>query len=319
MKYRELGRTGLKVSEVGFGCWAIGGTSYGPTKDEESLEALEVAFKHGVNFYDTADTYGHGHSEKLIAQFLKNKSREKVIIATKAGWDFYQGGSRKNFDPNYLRFACEASLKRLAIDAIDLYQLHNPSLELIERGEIVGVLEGLKKKGSIRFIGISVHTENEALAALKDKRVDSLQILFNLLDQRMAAHVFEEAKKNHIGIVVREPLACGILTGKYRPEHIFAKDDHRRRYTREKIELDLKKLERIKTILTTNRLSLTRAALEYVLEFDAVSSVIPGAKNKTQILENMLASENPSLRIEEASHLRDLYQREEIFQKGLSG
>jgi len=116
MKYRELGRTGLRVSEIGFGCWAIGGTSYGPTRDEESLEALQTAWEHGVNFYDTADTYGHGHSEELIAQFLRDKPRDQVVIASKAGWDFYHpGGSRKNFELQYIRFACEESLKRLKV------------------------------------------------------------------------------------------------------------------------------------------------------------------------------------------------------------
>src|SRR3989338_4297843 len=156
MKYRVLGKTGLKISEIGFGCWAIGGTSYGPTKDEDSLQALETAWERGVNFYDTADTYGHGHSEELLAKFLKGKPRDKVIIASKAGWDFYHGGSRKNFDSDYLRFACDESLKRLGVDTIDLYQLHNPSLELIKEGRVVNVLEELKRAGKIRFIGISI-------------------------------------------------------------------------------------------------------------------------------------------------------------------
>jgi aryl-alcohol dehydrogenase-like predicted oxidoreductase len=317
MQYRTLGRTGLNVSEIGFGCWAIGGTSYGPTKDEESLEALETAWEHGVNFYDTADTYGHGHSETLLAQFLKKKPHHEIILATKVGWDFYHGGSKKNFDPDYIRFACEESLKRLAIETIDLYHLHNPSLELIQQGEAIGVLERLKAEGKIRFIGISIHKEEEGLVALRDGRADTLQLIFNLLDQRMVARVFPEAKSKGIGIIAREPLACGILTGKYTAAHEFSKDDHRRRWTKEKLALDLKKLERLKTTLPTKRLSLVRAALEYVLDFEEVATVIPGAKTKAQVLENLLASEDPELRIEEASHLRDLYHREEIFKTGL--
>ena len=316
MKYRTLGRTGLKVSEIGFGCWAIGGTSYGPTRDEDSLEALETAWEHGVNFYDTADTYGHGHSEELVARFLKNKNRSEVVLATKAGWDFYHGGSRKNFDPAYLRFACEESLKRLGIETIDLYQLHNPSLELIQRGEIAGVLEELKTQGKIRFIGISVHKEKEALTAIEDGRVDTLQLIFNLLDQRMAEKIFLLAKGKRIAVIAREPLACGLLTGKYTAGHEFAKDDHRRRWTREKKETDLKKIEAVKAVLATRRLSLTRAALEYILDFDAVSTVIPGAKTRAQVLENLLAAEDPKLRIEETSHLRDLYLREPMFKEG---
>ncbi len=317
MKYRTLGRTDLKVSALGFGCWAIGGTSYGPTRDEESLEALETAWEHGVNFFDTADTYGHGHSETLLAKFLQGKNRSKIVLASKAGWDFYHGGSRKNFDPDYIRFACDESLKRLGIETIDLYQLHNPSLELIKQGEIVGVLEELKSQGKIRFIGISVHKEEEALAAIEDGRVDTLQLIVNLLDQRMSEKVFPLSGEKKIGIIAREPLACGLLTGKYAADHEFRKDDHRRRWSREKKEADLKKIDAFKAILATRRLSLTQASLEYILDFDAVSTVIPGAKTKPQVLENLLAVEDPKLRIEEASHLRDLYLREPIFKEGL--
>jgi aryl-alcohol dehydrogenase-like predicted oxidoreductase len=315
MKHRQLGRTGLKVSEIGFGAWAIGGTSYGPTRDEESLEALETAWKCGVNFYDTADTYGHGHSEELIAQFLKGKPKEKIIVATKAGWDFYHGGSKKNFDPEYIRFACEESLKRLGVESLDLYQLHNPNLELILRGDTVGILEKLKRAGKIRFIGISVHKEEEALAALEDSRIDTLQIAFNLIDQKMAERVFPKAKEKNIGVIVREPLACGLLTGKYKPDQTFVKTDHRNRWTKEKLELELQKIEKLKSILATTRLTITRAALEYVLDFDSVSCVIPGAKSKAQVLENVEASKNPLLRIEESYHLRELYHREDLFKK----
>ncbi|MCM8775277.1 MAG: aldo/keto reductase [Candidatus Omnitrophica bacterium] len=317
MKYRLLGRTGLNVSEMGFGCWAIGGTGYGPTNDEDSLEALETAWNHGVNFFDTADVYGNGHSENLLACFLKNKPRDQIIIATKVGWDFYHGGNRKEFSAEYIHFACGESLKRLGVDTVDLYQLHNPSEDLIRQGEIVGILEDLKKQGKIRFIGISVHTESEGLCAIADERVDSVQVPFNLLDQRMSTRVFEESKKKNTGVIVREPLACGILTGKYHAGHMFAKNDHRRRWPRTKLELDLQKIDLIKTVLSTHRLPLTQAALEYILDFDAVSTVIPGAKTKAQVQENLKASEDPELRIEEASLLRDLYNRKEIFQRGL--
>jgi len=315
MRTRALGRTGLQVSEVGFGCWAIGGTSYGPTRDEESLEALETAFGRGVNFFDTADTYGHGHSEELLAKFLKGKPRGKVILATKVGWDFYHGGSKKNFDPDYIRFACGESLKRLGIETIDLYQLHNPSLALIQRGETVGVLEGLRKEGKIRFIGISVHQEEEALRAAADGRVDTLQLVFNLLDPQMESRVFPAAKEKNTGIIAREPLACGVLTGKYSAGHEFSKDDHRRRWMKDKLERDLEKVEKLKAVLAAKRISPVQAALEYVLGFDAVSTVIPGAKTKAQVLENIQASANPVLRVEEARHLRDLYPREEIFRQ----
>lgn len=318
MKYRQLGRTGLQVSEIGFGCWAIGGTSYGPTKDSESLEALETAWDHGVNFFDTADTYGHGHSEDLLAKFLKNKLRDKVVVASKVGWDFYHpGGSRKNFGLDYIRFAIDESLKRLEIKYLDLYQLHNPSLELIREGKIIGVLEELKQQGKIRFIGISIHKEEEALAAIDDGRVDALQLVFNLLDQKMADRVFAYAQDKNIGVIVREPLACGFLTGKYTADHVFAKDDHRRRWLKDKLENEMKKIEQIKTALPSGRVSLTQAALEFVLGFDEVSVVIPGAKTREQVLQNLLAAEHPCLRAQEAFNLRELYKREDLFKRSL--
>lgn len=319
MRYRVLGRTGLDVSEIGFGCWAIGGTSYGPTKDEESLQALETAWQNGVNFFDTADTYGHGHSEDLLARFLKGKSREKIILATKAGWDFYDGrGSRKNFDPAYLRMACEKSLKRLHVEAIDLYQLHNPSLELIQKGEVISVLENLKKEGKIRFIGISIHTEEEALAAMKDQRVDALQLVFNLLDQRMGRRVFSQATKEKVGLIIREPLACGLLSGKYQAGHEFLKTDHRRRYSQEKMAHEIQKVEMIRRILSEHhRLSLACAALEYILAYEEISTVIPGAKTPAQVLENIQATKNPRLRAQEVFLLREMAQREEVFNKHL--
>lgn len=315
MKYRKLGRTGLEVSEIGFGSWAIGGTSYGPTDDIQSLQALEAAWQGGVNFFDTADTYGHGHSEELLARFFKGKERSKFILASKAGWDFYHGGNKKNFKPEYIRFACDESLKRLNFDFIDLYQLHNPSLELILNGEPVSILDDLKKQGKIRFIGISVHSEEDALAAIGDPRVDTVQLIFNLLDQKMLEKVFPLAQEKNIAVIVREPLACGILTGKYKAGHKFVKTDHRNRWTEEKLELELEKISKIKNILSTERLSLSRAALEFVLDQEAVSTVIPGAKTATQVEENLKSSNDPQLRIQESFHLKEIYQREEIFKR----
>ena len=317
MKYRTLGKTGLRVSEIGFGCWAIGGSGYGPTKDEESLEALEFAFQNGVNFFDTADTYGHGHSENLLARFLKSKDRDEVIIASKVGWDFYHGASRKNFDRDYIRFACDESLKRLGVDVIDVYQLHNPKLDLIKKSEGIGVLDTLKKEGKIRFVGVSVHTEEEALACIQNPLVDSVQLVFNLIDQRMSERVFPEAKKTSTGIIVREPLACGLLSGKYPVGHEFEKTDHRRRWMPERRALDVEKIQKLKQVLSTERLSLAQASLEYILDHEEVSTVIPGAKTKQQAKENIQASSNPRLRIEESDHLRELYLRTPVFKKFL--
>lgn len=315
MKYRILGRTGLSVSEIGFGAWAIGGASYGPTRDEDSVEALASAWEHGVNFFDTADIYGNGHSEELIGKFLKGH-RGQAVIATKAGWDFYHGGVKKNFDPDYLRFACEESLKRLQTDWIDLYQLHNPTLEMIEQGEVFQVLDELKSSGKIRFYGVSVYVSREAQAVIRSGKPDAIQLIFNLIDQRPVAEVFPEAEAKGVGVIAREPLACGLLTGKYSAESRFPKNDHRNRWARERMASDLKKLERLKSLLPAHRVPLVQAALEFILSFEAVSVVIPGAKTKAQVLEHVQASEAPELRIQEISLLRQAYAQEEMFQTG---
>lgn len=335
MKERSLGQTGLKVSEIGLGCWAIGGNSYGDVRDEDSLEALETAWASGVNCFDTADIYGEGHSEILIGKFLKGKPRDKIFLATKAGWDFYPAGSktfpwgaeipgkdhravhRKNFDPAHLRFACDQSLKRLGVGTIDLYQLHNPSSEQIRRGEAVGALERLKKEGKIRFIGISVHTEAEALAALDDPRVEALQVIFNLLDRRMKAKVFPEASRKGVGVLAREPLASGLLTGKYAPDHAFPKNDHRRRWVAEKRALDWEKIQKLQAALKDQNISLQQAALEYILTFEAVTSVIPGAKTKAQVAENLTASVAPRLTRATVAAFEALYDTEPVFREGL--
>jgi len=336
MKERRFGKTGLRVSEIGFGCWAIGGNAYGPVRDKDSLEALAAAWDFGVNFFDTADTYGEGHSEALLGKFLKDRPRDRLTLATKCGWDFYassqkpasllQGspeklnhaGHRKNFDTGYIRFACEQSLKRLGTDVIDLFQLHNPSLELIRKGDLVSVLEGLRKEGKIRFIGISVHTEEEALAALEDPRVQAIQIIFNLLDQRMAAKVLPEAEKKDVGVIVREALASGLLSGNYAPSHEFPKDDHRRRWVPEKREADWQKIQWIQKTLGSGTAPLAKAALEFTLAFGAVSTVIAGAKTRAQVMQNGEASLRPELSPEDIVRLKEIYNQEEIFRKGLN-
>lgn len=317
LKKRRLGKTDLQVSEIGFGCWAIGGSGYGATDDTESLAALELAWKKGVNFYDTADTYGQGHSEALIGQFLKDKPRDEVIIASKVGWDFYHGGSKKNFEPDYIEFACDKSLERLGVDSIDLYQLHNPILEVIEKGACLDALEELKRKGKIKHIGVSIHRESEGLALIESGRVDALQLVFNLIDQKMSQRLFAAAKAADVGIIAREPLACGILTEKYDLDHVFEKDDHRRRWTKEKRASDLKKIEVLKKVLATGRISVARASLEFVLDHEEVGVVIPGIKTKKQLLENLAASTDPLLRSQESYHLREIYQREDVFKEDL--
>src|SRR5215472_11683880 len=217
MKYRVLGKTGLKVSEVGFGAWAIGGNaygnSYGPTDDTESLQAIGRALELGCNFFDTADVYGHGHSEELLGQALQGH-RSELVIATKVGGDFYHGNPRMNFTPDYLEFALGKSCERLQTDYVDLYQLHNPPMQLIRDGRMFKTLEKLKASGRIRSYGISIHDPQEGIQAMKNKDIGAIQVVFNLLRQEAKNQLFREATQENVGIIAREPLANGFLTGK---------------------------------------------------------------------------------------------------------
>jgi len=318
MNKRNLGKTGLKVPEMGMGCWAIGGVGYGPVSEADALSAIEAAWGGGMRFFDTADTYGEGRSEKLVGQFLNLKPRNEAVIATKVGWDFYHGGHKKNFDPSYIRFACDESLKRLSIEAIDFLQLHNPNLEILKKGEAFQAVLELKRKGKIRFAGLSLHTTEEALWALENlSELDSLQVIYNILDQRMRSQVFPLAKKKGVALIVREPLASGMLSGKYTPEHVFTKDDHRRRYSKEKLKADCEKMKLIGDLLHGAPISLARAALEFVLGEPEVSVVIPGAKNAEQVLWNREATQKLVLNPDTLSDLKHLFEIEPLFREHL--
>lgn len=317
MNHRKLGRTGLEVSELGFGAWAIGGTSYGPTDDRQSLQALEYAFHEGINFFDTADTYGHGHSETLIGEVFKAPSkRRQIVIASKAGWDFYHGASKKNFSPDYIRYACGQSLKRLKTDFIDLYQLHNPKLEEIEDGTVFKTLGELRKEGKIRFWGVSIHVSREGAAVIGEGSSDTIQAIYNLLDQRTGEELIPLCEEHEIGLIAREPLACGLLTGKYALESHFLKNDHRNRWPREYVETELRKIERLKTVFDESRVSLKQAAIEFVLSERAVSVVIPGIKTREQVRDHLRAVRQPSLKPEELSGIKALFSEDALFQTG---
>jgi len=315
MNYRTLGRTGLRVSEIGFGSWAIGGTSYGTTSDKESLDALASALDHGVNFFDTADIYGGGHSEELIGRILKGK-RDQVVIATKGGWDYSSGAGKQNYDPKYIRDAIDRSLKRLGIDTIDVYQLHNPPDQLLDHfSSLFDMLEEEKKKGKIRFIGVSIYVPKQGIAWVMTNRVDTIQCIYNLIDQRIENEFLPLAQQKNIGIIAREPLNCGILTGKYTEKSEFPKNDHRRRWTRDKIALDLKKMGIFRESLPEFVKYPVRFSLAFVLSHPAVSTVIPGAKNPAQVIDNISASEQP-LDPKISEKIRKIYQSQEIFSQG---
>jgi aryl-alcohol dehydrogenase-like predicted oxidoreductase len=317
MQYRKLGRTGWKVSSISFGCWAIGGT-WGPVDDSESLKALHRAVELGVNFFDTADVYGDGHSEQLLAQLRKERS-ETIYIATKAGRRLNphtaQGYNREN-----LTAFVERNLKNLDTETIDLLQLHCPPTEVYDIPEVFGILDDLVKHGKIHYYGVSVEKIEEALKAIEYPNVQTVQIIFNMFRHRPSELFFEQAKKHNIGILARVPLASGMLTGKFKPDSAFAPDDHRsfnrhgeyfdRGETFSGVDYNtgLKAVEELKAVCPAG-MSLAQFALRWILMFDAVTCVIPGAKRPSQVEQNCAAADLPALSEDAMAAVQKIYDK----------
>ncbi len=310
MRYRPLGRTGLKVSEVGFGAWAIGGNahgnSYGPTEDAESIRAVRRALDLGCNFFDTADVYGWGHSEELLGKALEGH-REEVVVATKVGGDFYHGGVRLNFRPDYIAFALERSLQRLRTDHVDLYQLHNPPLEVLYDEAVLGVLEELKAKGRVLHYGISIHEPEEGTMAMDTGRFEALQLPFNAMRQEWIQEVLPRAAKEGVGVIAREPLANGFLTGKYDERSTFVAGDIRHHWPPRMVAACAQAARRMATAVGSAAETSSGAALKFVLAFPQVSTTIPGAKTVAQVEENTAAGDGKPLGEQGVATLRRLY------------
>lgn len=300
MKYRRLGKTGYKISEVGFGAWAIG-ADWGKTDDRASLKALHGAADAGVNFFDTADVYGDGHSEKLIARFLRErKGKSRIYVATKAGRrlspHLAEGYTGKNIE----KFI-DRSLKNLKVNTLDLLQLHCPPNDVYYDPVMFDSLERLKKKGKIKHFGVSVEKVEQAIKAIEYSGVSSVQIIFNIFRQRPKDLFFGLAKKKDVGIIARIPLASGLLTGKYTLNSKFDRSDHRN-YNREGRYFDVgetfagvdyatgvkavKKLEKIKP----KDFSMPQLAIRFILDHPEVSTTIPGGKTPEQVLDNTKTS-----------------------------
>lgn len=317
MQYRVLGRTGWKVSALSFGAWAIGGT-WGPVKDAESLAALHRAIELGVNFFDTADVYGDGHSERLLAQ-LRREHKETIYIATKAGRRLDQqtaaGYNRAN-----LTVFVERSLKNLNTEALDLLQLHCPPTQVYYMPEVFGILDDLIAAGKVRYYGVSVEKVEEALKAIEFPNVQSVQLIFNMFRLRPIELLFDQVLKRKVGILARVPLASGLLTGKLKPGNTFASDDHRaynragesfdRGETFSGVDYDigLQAVDELKAICPAG-MSMTQFALRWVLMFEAVTCAIPGAKRPSQAEENFAAADLPPLSDTTLAQVRSIYDR----------
>ena len=317
MNYRTLGRTGWKVSEISFGAWAIGG-AWGHVSDEDALAALHHAIDAGVNFIDTADVYGDGRSERLIAK-LRKARREEILVATKAGRrlprQVVDGYTRQN-----LTAWVEESLRNLTVDSLDLLQLHCPPTEVYYRPEIFAVLDDLVRAGKIRYYGVSVEKVEEALKAIEFPNVQTVQIIFNCFRQRPAELFFPQAKQKQVGILARVPLASGLLTGKFARDAAFAAEDHRsfnrhgeafdvgETFSGVDFETGLEAVEEIRSVLPDG-VSPTQFALRWILMFDAVTCAIPGGKRPEQVADNCHASDLPPLTPDAMSAIRSIYDR----------
>jgi len=317
MRYRPLGRTGWNVSEISFGAWAIGG-AWGSVDDTESRAALDHAIESGVNFIDTADVYGMGRSERLIAQ-LKRDHKEQIIVATKAGRRLSPHTAAGYNEANLTAFI-EDSLKNLATDCLDLVQLHCPPTDVYYRPELFGFLDRLREAGKIRHYGVSVERVEEALKAIEYPGVETVQIIFNCFRQRPADLFFEQAAKRQVGILARVPLSSGMLTGKLTRDSQFAADDHRNfnrhgesfdvgeTFSGVDYETSLAAVEEIRALLPPN-VSMAQFALRWILMFPAVTCAIPGGKRPSQVADNCTASDLPPLSDATMNAIRDIYEK----------
>ena len=299
MNYREFSNLGWKVSEIGIGCWAIG-SEWGDVSVEDAKEALYSSINNGINFFDTADVYGDGRSEKIISEVLKN-SNEQIYVATKAGRRLNPHNA-DGYNLKNIEGFIDRSLINLGVDIIDLVQLHCPPSEICGKPETYEMMDEIVKKGKIKYYGVSVEKVSEALDAIKHPNVKSIQIIFNIFRQKPSEIFFHEAKKNNVAIIARVPLASGLLTGKMNHNSSFPKNDHRNyningdafdvgeTFSGVNFSKGLEAVEELKKIIP-NGFSLTDLALKWILSHPEVTVVIPGAKNKLQAELNVKASE----------------------------
>lgn len=317
MQYRPLGRTGWNVSTVSFGAWAIGGT-WGEVDDKDSMAALHRALDLGVNFFDTADVYGDGRSERLLARLRKERS-EPFYVATKAGRRLSPHVAAGFTRANLTAFV-ERSLQNLQTEAIDLLQLHCPPTDVFYMPEVFGVLDDLVAAGKLRHYGVSVEKVEEALKAIEYPGVQSAQIIYNLFRQRPAELLFEQTQKRGVGILARLPLSSGLLSGKMSAQSTFAEDDHRG-FNREGAAFDkgetfsgldfavgLQAVEAMRPLVPAG-MSMAQMALRWIQMNPAVTCSIPGGKNPAQVSDNVAAADMPLLSHSTMQALADVYEQ----------
>ena len=318
MEYRKLGRTDMTVSAISFGAWAIGG-AWGTVDDERSMAALHAAVDAGVNFIDTADVYGDGRSERLVARLRRERKGDRIFVATKAGRRLPQqaveGYTREN-----LKAWVDRSLQNLEMEAIDLLQLHCPHPKVYDRAEVFDILDNLVRAGKVRHYGVSVETVDEALRAVRHPKVESVQIIFNMFRRKPAEEFFAAARERRVGILARVPLASGLLTGKLKADTVFEPEDHRQ-FNRQGERFDkgetfsgvpyaagLEAVEEIRKLLPPGT-AMGQLALRWILMFTEVTCAIPGAKTEEQARDNAAAASLPPLGPALMAAVKEIYDR----------
>jgi aryl-alcohol dehydrogenase-like predicted oxidoreductase len=316
MRNREFSRTGRKVSEIGFGAWAIG-AAWGEVNDEEALAALHAALDTGVTFIDTADVYGDGHSEKLIAKVMRERGGERPFIATKAGRRLPQQ-SVEGYSAENLNGWIDRSLRNLETDCLDLVQLHCPPTDLYYHPEVFERLDRLVDQGKIRNYGVSVERVEEALKAVEYPGVVSVQIIFNAFRQRPIEHFFAQAAEKKVAIIARVPLASGLLSGKFKRDTQFEANDHRlfnrngeafdvgETFSGVPYEVGLDAVEKVRPLVSGDT-TMAKFALRWILMFDAVTVAIPGARNPAQARSNAEAAALPAISESAMREIKSIY------------
>lgn len=316
MKYRRLGGTDIEVSEVGFGVWTVSTGWWGEVDDERSVRLLRRAHEKGINYFDTADTYGSGKGETLLFDAFGHM-RDEVVISTKIGYDFYNHTERRgqqerpqDWSEGFIRFALEQSLKRLGTDYVDFLQLHNTKMDAIENDALFGLMGELKREGKIRACGVALGPKigwlEEGVKAMRERDLDGLQMIYNLLEQDPGRDLIETARETNTGLVVRVPHSSGMLEGKYTKDTTFGKNDHRRHRPKEWLLEGLKKVEQLGFLTESGERTLGQAALKFILASPESVSTLPNIYDEVQLEEFAAAPATPDLTEGELARIEEL-------------
>ena len=318
MRYRRLGDTDVSVSEVGFGVWTVSTGWWGEVDEARSVRLLRLAHEKGINYFDTADTYGSGLGETLLRDAFGHM-RDEVVISTKIGYDFYNHTARRgqqerpqDWSEDFIRFAFEQSLKRLGTDYVDFLQLHNTKMDAVENDALFELMEEFEREGKIRAYGVALGPKigwlEEGVKAMRERDLDGLQMIYNLLEQDPGRGLIEAARETNTSLVVRVPHSSGLLEGKYTEETTFAQNDHRRHRPKEWLLEGLKKVDQLGFLTESGERTPGQAALKFILASPEISSTLPNIYDEEQLEEFTAAPETPDLTEEELARVEELYE-----------